>query len=182
MTLAATGDLTAGLAELHRALELAVRGGDVADAAGIHRHLWRLLVAEGRAGELVETTIADAATGAARQAMPVLAGVFDAIAAGYCHQLGRWDEAEAMLDHLDPGRLDGIVQLVVAALLDVDRGDVERAGDRLETVRAGTFGLRDGRIDGLLFRGLAERAWARASRAPSPRSSRRVCSARPIRR
>ena len=134
-------------------------GGDVADAAGIHRHLWRLLVAEGRAGELVETTIADAA--GAATGMPVLAGVFDAIAAGYCHQLGRWAEAEAMLDHLDPGRLDGIVQLVVAALVDVDRGAVARAGDRLETVRAGTFGLRDGRIDGLLFRGLAEREWAR---------------------
>jgi hypothetical protein len=160
VTLASTGDLTAGLGELHRSLELAVRGGDVADAAGIHRHLWRLLVAERRADELVAMTIADAAR-ARSTGMPVLAGVFDAIAAGYCHQLGRWSEAEAMLDHLDPGRLDGIVQLVVAALIDVDRGAVERAGDRLETVRAGTFGLRDGRLDGLLFRGLAEREWAR---------------------
>ena len=34
-----------------------------------------------------------------------------------------------MLDHLDPGRLDGIVQLVVAALVDVDRGE-RRAGRR----------------------------------------------------
>jgi tetratricopeptide (TPR) repeat protein len=160
VSLAATGELTAGLVELHRSLELAVRGGDVADAAGIHRDLWRLLVAEGRADQLVETTIADALR-ARSTGMPVLAGVFDAIAAGYCHQLGRWAQAEAMLGQLDPGRLDGIVQLVVAALLDVDRGAVERAGDRLETVRVSTFGLRDGRIDGLLFRGLAEREWAR---------------------
>jgi DNA-binding CsgD family transcriptional regulator len=164
VTLAATGDRAGGIAELHRSLELAVRGGDVADAVGIHRHLWRQLVADGRAGELVETTIADAARARAT-AMPVLAGVFDAIAAGYCHQLGRWTEATAMLDNLDPGRVDGIVQLVVAALLDVDRGALERAGDRLETVRASTFGLRDGRLDGLLFRGLAERAWARGHTA-----------------
>ena len=105
-------------------------------------------------------TIADAATARAT-AMPVLAGVLDAIAAGYCHQLGRWDEADELLGNLDPHRLDGIVQLVVAALLDIDRGDVDRAGDRLELVRANTLGLRDGRLDGLLFRGLAERAWSR---------------------
>ena len=156
VTLAATGDLAAGLAELRRALDIAVRGGDVADAAGIHLHLWRHLVAEGRGAEVVDIAVADAATARAT-AMPVLAGVLDAIAAGYCHQLGRWAEADALLTNLDPQRIDGIVQLVVAAALDVDRGDVERAGDRLETVRAATFGLRDGRIDGMLFRGLAER-------------------------
>ena len=115
--------------------------------------------------------------------MPVLAGVLDAIAAGYCHQLGRWDEADALLTTLDPGRLDGIVQLVVAALLDADRGDVERAGDRLEIVRANTLGLRDGRLDGLLFRGLAERAWSRGHLGAVRRDRRRGdCSARPTRR
>jgi DNA-binding CsgD family transcriptional regulator/tetratricopeptide (TPR) repeat protein len=160
VALASTGDLAGGLAELHRSLEIAVRGGDVADAAGIHRHLWRLVVAEGAAADLVETTIADAATARAT-AMPVLAGVLDAIAAGYCHQLGRWADAEGLLSALEPQRLDGIVQLAVAAMLDTDRGDAGRAGDRLEIVRANTLGLRDGRIDGLLFRGLAERAWSR---------------------
>ncbi len=160
VTLAATGDLAAGLAELRRALDIAVRGGDVADTAGIHLHLWRHLVAEGRGAEVVDIAVADAVTARAT-AMPVLAGVLDAIAAGYCHQLGRWAEADALLTNLDPQRIDGIVQLVVAAALDVDRGDVERAGDRLETVRAATLGLRDGRIDGMLFRGLAERAWSR---------------------
>jgi DNA-binding CsgD family transcriptional regulator/tetratricopeptide (TPR) repeat protein len=160
VALASIGDLAGGLAELHNALDLAVRGGDVADAAGIHRHLWRLVVAEGAAADLVTTTISDAATARAT-AMSVLAGVLDAIAAGYCHQLGRWDEAEALLGNPDPQRLDGIVRLVVGALLDADRGNVDRAGDRLEIVRANTLGLRDGRIDGLLFRGLAERAWSR---------------------
>ena len=80
------------------------------------------LVAEGRGAEFVDTTTADAATARAT-AMPVLAGVLDAIAAGYCHQLGRWAEADELLGDLDPQRLDGIVQLVVAALLDIDRGD-----------------------------------------------------------
>ena len=160
VALATMGDLAGGLAELHHSLEIAVRGGDVADAAGIHRHLWRLVVAEGASVDLVETTKADAATARAT-AMPVLAGVLDAIAAGYCHQLGRWAETEDLLGNLDPQRLDGIVQLVVGALVDADRGDVDRAGDRLELVRANTLGLRDGRLDGLLFRGLAERAWSR---------------------
>jgi DNA-binding CsgD family transcriptional regulator/tetratricopeptide (TPR) repeat protein len=158
--LAAGGDLDGGLAELRRALDLAVRGSDIADAAGIHRHLWRFLVAERRAAEMVDTAVADAARARAT-GMPVLAGVLEAIAAGYCHQLGRWEEAESLLADPDPQRVDGIVQLVVGSLIDTDRGDVERAGDRLESVRAGTLGLRDGRIDGLLFRGLAERAWSR---------------------
>ena len=160
VALASTGDLDGGLAELRRALDLAVRGGDLTDAAGIHRHLWQLVVAEGGAAELVAATITDAETARAR-AMPVLAGVLEAIAAAYCHQLGRWDQAEALLTTLDPGRVDGVVQLAVAALLDTARGDVERAGDRLEIVRANTLGLRDGRLDGLLFTGLAERAWSR---------------------
>ena len=119
VTLAATGDLAGGLGELHRSLDLAVRGADVADVAGIHRHLWRLLVAEGRGAELVDATTSDAATARAT-AMPVLAGVLDAIAAGYCHQLGRWAEAAELFGDLDPQRLDGIVQLVVAAQLDID--------------------------------------------------------------
>ena len=62
VALASTGDLAGGLAELGRALDLAVRGGDVADAAGIHRHLWQLVVAEGGAAELVAATISDAET------------------------------------------------------------------------------------------------------------------------
>ena len=164
VALACTGDLAGGLAELRRSLEIAVRGGDVADAVGIHRHLWSIVVAEGGAAQFVESTKADAATARAT-AMPVLAGILDAVAAGYYHQLGRWAEAEDLLGGLDPDRLDGIVQLLVGALLDVDRGDLDRAGDRLELVRANTLGLRDGRLDGLLFRGLAERAWSRGHAA-----------------
>ena len=117
MALASTGDLDGGLAELGRALDLAVRGGDLTDAAGIHRHLWQLVVAEGGAAELLAATITDAETARAR-AMPVLAGVLEAIAAAYCHQLGRWDEADALLTTLDHERVDGVVQLAVAALLD----------------------------------------------------------------
>jgi DNA-binding CsgD family transcriptional regulator len=98
----------------------------------------------------------------------VLAGVLEAIAAAYCHQLGRWDEAEALLTTLDHERVDGVVQLAVAALLDTSRGYVERAGDRLEIVRANTLGLRDGRLDGLLFTGLAERAWSRGHLSAVP--------------
>ncbi len=147
----------AGLDQLGRALELAEAGGDVADAVGIHRHMWRELVTAGRAGELVDRA-RSGADGARERGMPVLAGVLDGVAAGYCHQLGRWDEAEALLVGVDPTGLPGIVRLLVGGLLDVDRGRLDAAGDALETVRGLTYGMRDGRVDGLLHRGLAERA------------------------
>ena len=112
--------------------------------------------------------MADAATARAT-AMPVLAGVLDAIAAGYCHQLGRWAEAEGLLSDLDPHRLDGIVQLVVGALLDADRGD-RRACRRPPRDWSGpnTLGLRDGR-----HRRDAVPRPCRASVEPRPRRRRR---------
>ena len=151
------GDHDGGLEQLALALDLAEAGGDVADAVGVHRHLWRELVSAGRPGELVERAQVGADDARARS-MPVLAGVLDGLAAGYCHELGRWDEAEALLARIEPTGLPGIVRLLVGGLLDVDRGRLDVAGDALETVRGLTYGLRDGRVDGLLHRGLAERA------------------------
>ena len=149
--------MTGGSSSSALALDLAEAGGDVADAVGVHRHLWRELVSAGRPGELVERAQVGADDARARS-MPVLAGVLDGLAAGYCHELGRWDEAEALLARIEPTGLPGIVRLLVGGLLDVDRGRLDVAGDALETVRGLTYGLRDGRVDGLLHRGLAERA------------------------
>ncbi len=153
--LAALGD-PSGIDELDRALDIAEGGGDLADAVGIHLHLWRQLAPLGRAGEVVERARGGAALARAG-GRAVLAGVLDGVAAGFCHQLGRWDEADSWLAAPVDG-LPGVVQLVVGGALDVDRGDLERAGDRLEAARGLTAGLHDGRIDGLLFRALAERA------------------------
>ena len=69
--------------------------------------------------------------------MDVLAGVLDGLAAGYCHQLGRWDEADELLNAADPRKIEGVVHVIVGGLLDIDRGDLDRAGDRLE-VHAGS--------------------------------------------
>ena len=160
VSLAASGDREAGLAELGRALTIAEEAGDVADAVGIHLHLWRELAQLGRGGEVVDRALQGAAR-ARRKHADVLAGVLEGIAAGYCHQLGRWEEADELIGAADPGRLEGVVHTIVGGLLDVDRGDFDRAGDRLESARSFTDRLRDGRIDGMIYRGLAERAWWR---------------------
>jgi DNA-binding CsgD family transcriptional regulator len=142
-------------------LTIAEEAGDVADAVGIHLDLWRELAQFGRGGEVVERAREGAAR-ARKQRMDVLAGVLDGLAAGYCHQLGRWDEADELLATADPRRIEGVVHVIVGGLLDIDRGDLDRAGDRLETARGFTDRLRDGRLDGLIYRGLAERAWWRS--------------------
>jgi DNA-binding CsgD family transcriptional regulator/tetratricopeptide (TPR) repeat protein len=160
VAIAATGDRAAGLAELEHALRIAEDAGDVADAVGIHLHLWRELAQLGRAGEVVGLA-RDGAARARQGGADVLAGVLDGLAAGYCHQLGRWDEADELLDTSQPRTLEGVVHLIVGGLLDVDRGDFERAGDRLEYARSYTDRIHDGRLDGLVYRGLAERAWWR---------------------
>ena len=114
VALASTGDLDGGLAELGRALDLAVRGGDLTDAAGIHRHLWQLVVAEGGAAD----------SGRHDHRRRDRSGPGDAGARrgprGHRRRLllGRWDEADALLTTLDHERVDGVVQLAVAALLD----------------------------------------------------------------
>ena len=174
---------TGGLAELHRSLDLAVRGGDVADAAGIHRHLWRLVVAEGGAAELVDDDDRRRRDGPGRRAMPVLAGVLDAIAAGYCHQLGRWDEAEATARPPRPGTTRWHRPARRRRPRSTSTAATSSApATASRSVRANTLGLRDGRLDGLLFRGLAERAWSRGHLGVvAAIVDEGICSARPTR-
>ena len=160
VSLAASGDRDAGLAELgapsrspRRPVTWPTPSGSTS-TCGANWH------SSGRGGEVVDRALQGAAR-ARRQQADVLAGVLEGIAAGYCHQLGRWEEADELIGAADPGRLEGVVHTIVGGLLDVDRGDFDRAGDRLESARSFTDRLRDGRIDGMIYRGLAERAWWR---------------------
>ena len=92
--------------------------------------------------------------------LEVAALLLDCLAAGFLHQLGRWDEAEARLpvDDADVWGLPAVVVRVVSGLLAVDRGRLDEAEEHLETARALGAQIHDGRINGLLARGRTELA------------------------
>ena len=106
LALGAEGHFDEGIEELHRARVLAEQNGDVADVAGTYVHLWRALAEQGRADEMVRLAI-DAAEFCTAAGMGVAGLLLDCLAAGFLHQLGRWDEAEARLARRRPGRLGG---------------------------------------------------------------------------
>jgi DNA-binding CsgD family transcriptional regulator len=159
LVLCAEGDTEAGLAELHRARELAERNGDVADVAGTYVHLWRVLSEHGRADEMVARAV-DAADFCRAAGLDVASQLLDCMAAGFLHQLGRWPEAEIRLqvDERDLWGLPAVVHHVVTGLLDVDLGRSDRSREHLETARCLGVQIHDGRINGLLYRALAELA------------------------
>jgi hypothetical protein len=90
VALEAAGDTDGALAELHLARELAERNGDVADVAGTYLHLWRILSEHARGDDMVAAAPRPTCAAGSRS-RPAL----DCLAAGFLHQLGRWDEAEA---------------------------------------------------------------------------------------
>ena len=159
VALEADGDTDGALAELHLARELAERNGDVADVAGTYLHLWRILSEHGRGDEMVALAVTAADVCRAAE-LEVAALLLDCLAAGFLHQLGRWDEAEARLpvDDADVWGLPAVVVRVVSGLLAVDRGRLDEAEEHLETARALGAQIHDGRINGLLARGRAELA------------------------
>jgi DNA-binding CsgD family transcriptional regulator/tetratricopeptide (TPR) repeat protein len=158
LALGAEGETEAAIAELHRARVLAERNGDVADVAGTYVHLWRVLVEHGRSQEMIELAT-DAASFCRAAELEVAAALLECLAAGFLHQLGRWDEADALLAHgPDLWGLPGVVTRVVQGLVDVDRGRFGAAREHLEIARGLSIQIHDGRINGLLYRGLAELA------------------------
>jgi DNA-binding CsgD family transcriptional regulator len=159
LALGALGDPEGGVAELDRARQLAERNGDVADVAGTYVHLWRMLTEQGRPNEMVDLAI-EAAEFCKAADMEVAGLLLDCLAAAFLHQLGRWDAAEARLavDGHHLWGLPAVVTDIVHGLIDIDRGAIASAGERLEAARCLGAQIYDGRINGLLYRGLAELA------------------------
>ncbi len=158
LALGAQGDTDGAIAELHRARVLAERNGDVADVAGTYVHLWRVLAEQGRADEMV-TIARDAAEFCHAAGMDVAASLLDCVAGGFLHQLGRWDDAAALLpSDADLWGLTAVVTHVLRGALAVDRGHLADAREHLEAARGLGVQIYDGRIDGLLYRALAELA------------------------
>jgi DNA-binding CsgD family transcriptional regulator/tetratricopeptide (TPR) repeat protein len=159
LALVALGGTEDGIEELHRARVLAERNGDVADVAGTYVHLWRVLCENGRAEEMIRlATEASAFCHAA--GMDVAAQLLDAMAAGFLHQLGRWDEAAQLVPTGDAAGwgVPAVVTHLMQGLLDLERGQLAAAREHLETARSLGAQISDGRINGLLYRGLAELA------------------------
>jgi DNA-binding CsgD family transcriptional regulator/tetratricopeptide (TPR) repeat protein len=158
LVLAAEGRTGEAVATLHEAGQIAVRVGDLAEVAGAYVHLWRTLVEAGRGDELVDLLLAFAG----EPAGPRPPSLMGSIGAGALHQLGRWDEADRLLGDAraaqDPGGLTAVARTLVAGCLAVDRGDHEVARDHLEVARTWCHQVGDGRLNGLLHRGLAELA------------------------
>ncbi|HET8620525.1 MAG TPA: AAA family ATPase [Acidimicrobiales bacterium] len=158
LVLAAEGRTDEAVATLHEAGQIAVRMGDLAEVAGAYVHLWRTLVEAGRGDELVDLLLAF--TG--EPAGPRPPSLMGSIGAGALHQLGRWDEAARLLgdagEAQEAGGLTAVVRTLVAGCLAVDRGDHEVARDQLEVARTWCHQVGDGRLNGLLHRGLAELA------------------------
>jgi DNA-binding CsgD family transcriptional regulator len=92
--------------------------------------------------------------------MDVAAQLLDAMAAGFLHQLGRWDEAAELVRTSDAAAwgVPAVVTHLMQGLLDVERGRLAAAREHLETARSLGAQISDGRINGLLYRGLAELA------------------------
>ena len=157
LALTALGQTDAGIVELHRARVLAERNGDVADVAGTYVHLWRVLCEHGRADEMVRLA-ADAADFCRAADLTVAAILLDCLGAAFLLQLGRWDEARARLQHEDHSGVTAAVWNLMRGLLAVEQGELDAGREHLETARYLSAQIYDGRINGLLYRGLAEHA------------------------
>jgi DNA-binding CsgD family transcriptional regulator/tetratricopeptide (TPR) repeat protein len=161
LALAASGDAQAALPEMISATSIALAGGDVIELAWGCVHL---LAIGGQAGHIDDAVAAilDLAVNARRLGLErVVAGLLECIAAGGLVELGRFDEAERLLDAVarrGPSGLEVIALHIVRGTLALRRGDFTSAADDLHAARALTLGLRDGRMNGMVFDGLAELA------------------------
>ena len=129
------GDVDAGLAMIHRALEIAIGGGNVDDIGRAYANLQDvLIIAAARFDEA-----GDIGLEAAASTQPSLGGVWAAIVliyAGWARDLGgHWGDALAAIDRARLQPSSGATEIeggIRAVQVLVGRGELEKAGRQLD--------------------------------------------------
>ena len=158
--LAASGRLDDGVAELRTALRIAEdEFDDVDENARALVNLGSVLIQYGRAEEAAETALESVRVGDAL-GLRRRKGVWCRCdAAQVLLFLGRFEEAEGLLDEareLDPQGVDAIRTDLVEGQLHLRRGSFEEARSVLERARGGSERLLDPQLIGPLFAALVE--------------------------
>jgi DNA-binding CsgD family transcriptional regulator len=159
--LAAGGDADAALPELVHAANAALQRGDLIELGWTCIHILGVAAQAGRIEAGVRAVL-DQADAARRLGLErVVAGLLDCIAAAGYVDLGRWDDAEALMRAVEargPSGLEVIALHLGRGTLAVRRGDLAGAAEHLHAAHAMTLGVQDGRMNGLVHDGLAELA------------------------
>ncbi len=161
LALATEGRTTEAFEELVAAARIAETTGDVAELAWTCLHLEKVAVDASRLDEVVGLLLDRAAAASRRGRQRTYGGLLECIAAGALTELGRWDEADAIANAVErrgPTGIERVAFDLVRGTLDVGRGHFDRAEEALRAAQAVTIVLRDGRINGLVYNGLAELA------------------------
>ncbi len=129
VSLAATGDVEAGAAELRRAIELAIERDHIQDMSDAYVNFADMLHLVGRTAEAREITAEGRAAVGNRR--PIAAMWLDAMAAELAFDAGDWDEAEERLPK--PLRWTGThtrLNLGLRRAVDLRRARPARGGER----------------------------------------------------
>ena len=139
LALAANGDAQAALPEMVSATSIALAGGDVIELAWGCLHLLAIGGQAGRIDDAVAAILDLAANCAPTRSRTGRRRSARCIAAGGLVELGRWDEAERLLDAVarrGPSGLEVIALHIVRGTLALRRGDFTSAADDLHAARA----------------------------------------------
>ena len=161
LVLAAEGHFEDAFDELVAAVGAAETTGDIGELAWTCLHLEQVAADAGRLDDVVDVLLEHATLAHQQGHQRTYGGLLECIAAGALTELGRWAEADALTAAVDTRGTSGVGRIaldLVRGTLDVGRGRFERAEESLRAAQAVAVGLRDGRVSGIVYDGLAELA------------------------
>ncbi|MDQ1519909.1 MAG: hypothetical protein QOI55_982 [Actinomycetota bacterium] len=161
LALAAAGKADVAFPELVRAASFALESGEVIELGWTCVHLLSVGAQAGRVDDGVAAVL-DLAGEARRLGLErTLAGLLECIASSGLLDLGRWDEAERLLQAVEdrgPHGIEVVTLHLGQGTLQLRRGNFTDAAEHLRITHAMTLGIQDGRLNGLVYDGLADLA------------------------
>lgn len=161
LALAIEGEVDAAFDELVQAARNGAATGEVIELAWACLDVGKVASRARRVQEAVDV-VAQIAHEAREAGLDrTYGGLVECIAAGGLVELGRWSEADRMTEAIaarGPTGLEAIALDVARGTLAVGLGRFAEAAEHLRAAQGITVGLRDGRLSGLVFDGLAELA------------------------